>query len=78
MQTTATGVLAAASSRIAHAAMANAGNDAPRVAGAGVIETVVGPLDVSKLGFTLSHEHPCFIPREDFLDRTVAAARMVD
>lgn len=78
LQTTAAGVLAAASSRIAHAAMANAGNDGPKVAGAGAVETVLGPLDVAKLGFTLSHEHPCFIPHEDFPDRTVAAARMVD
>lgn len=78
LQTTAASVLAAASSRIAHAAKGNAGNDGLKVARAGVVETVLGPLDVSKLGFTLSHEHPCFIPHQDFPDRTLAAARMVD
>ena len=64
--------------RIAHAAKACTNKDGPKVAGAGVVETVLGPLDVSKLGFTLSHEHPCFIPYEDFPDRTAAVARMVD
>jgi phosphotriesterase-related protein len=39
---------------------------------------VLGPLEASKLGFTLSHEHVCFFPQELFSDRTVAAARMVD
>ena len=70
--------MAAASLRIASTAKANAINDAPNVACAGVVETVLGPLDVSKLGFTLSHEHVCFIPHEVFSDRTAAAARMVD
>ena len=65
-------------SRIAHAANAIAGKDGPKVARAGVVETVLGPLDVSKLGFTLSHEHVCFIPMGLFSDRTAAAARMVD
>jgi len=57
--------------------MANAGKDEPKVARAGVVETVLGPLDVSKLGFTLSHEHVCFIPHDLFPDKTVAATRMV-
>lgn len=77
LQTAAAGVVAAVSLRIAHAEKANPGKDAPRVARTGVVETVLGPLEVSKLGFTLSHEHPCFIPHDDFPDRTVAAARMV-
>lgn len=77
LQTTA-GVVAAACSGCAHAAQAKAGKDLPQVAGTGLVETVLGPLDVSKLGFTLSHEHVCFIPHEGFPDRTVAAARMVD
>src|SRR5579864_64667 len=47
----------AASLRIAHAAKATTGKDGLRVAGDGVVETVLGPLDVSKLGFTLPHEH---------------------
>src|SRR5579872_3608269 len=56
------GLAAAASSRIAYAANANTKNDkaAPKAAAA-VVETVLGPLDVSKLGFTLSHEHVCFV-----------------
>src|SRR5579863_5946087 len=77
LRTTA-GVVAAASSRIAHAAKASAGNDRPKVAGAGVVETVLGPLDVSKLGFTLSHEHVCYIPMGLFSDRAAAADRMVE
>jgi phosphotriesterase-related protein len=78
LQTTAAGVAAAASLRIAHAAKANASKDGPKAARSGVVETVLGPLDVSKLGFTLSHEHVCFFPHELFSDRAVAAAKMVD
>lgn len=78
LRTTAAGVVAAASSRIAQAAKAITGNDGPKVAGAGVVETVLGPLYVSNLGFTLSHEHVCFIPHEIFSDRTVAVDKMVD
>jgi phosphotriesterase-related protein len=77
-RTTAAGVLAASPLRIALAANAIAGKDEPKVARPGVIETVLGPLDVSKLGFTLSHEHVCFIPNGHFSDRTAAAAKMVD
>jgi phosphotriesterase-related protein len=81
LRTTA-GIAAVASFRIAHAANAIAGTGkdktAPKLAPAGVVETVLGTLDVSKLGFTLSHEHVCFIPHEDFPDRSVAAAKMVD
>ena len=78
LQTTAAGAVAAASSRIANAARANASKEQSKVATADVVETVLGPLNVSKLGFTLCHEHVCFIPREDLPDRTVAAASMVD
>jgi phosphotriesterase-related protein len=77
LQTTA-GVVAAASLRIAHAATAETEKDEPEVARTGVVETVLGPLDVSKLGFTLSHEHVCFVPHELFSDKTVAAATMVE
>ncbi len=69
-QTAAAGV-AAAALRIAHTAKEDAGKD-------GVVETLLGPLHVSKLGFTLSHEHVCFIPRDDFPNRAVAAATMVE
>jgi len=75
---TTAGVLAAASSRVAHAAKAIAGNDRPKVGGAGLVETVLGRLDVSKLGFTLSHEHVCYIPMGLFSDRAAAADRMVE
>lgn len=43
-----------------------------------MVETVLGPLEVSKLGFTLSHEHACYIPMGLFSDRTAAADKMVD
>ena len=77
LRTTAAGVGAAASLRIAHAAKAETSKDEPNLAH-GVVETVLGPLDVSKLGFTLSHEHVCYIPQGLFSDRTAAAARMVN
>ncbi|HEU5408485.1 MAG TPA: twin-arginine translocation signal domain-containing protein [Nitrospira sp.] len=78
LQTTAGGVVAVTSSPVVHAAKAIAGNDGPKLAGADVVETVLGPIDVSKLGFTLSHEHVCYIPMGLFSDRTAAADRMVD
>ena len=77
LRTTAAGVTSAACLRIAHAAKAIISKDRPKAASAGVVETVLGPLDVSKLGFTLTHEHVCFIPHEAG-DRRVAAAKMVD
>jgi phosphotriesterase-related protein len=43
-----------------------------------IVRTLLGPLDVSKLGFTLSHEHVCYIPQELLRDRTVATARLVE
>lgn len=78
LQTTAAGVVAAAASRVAQGAMATASNDEPKFAGAGIVETVLGPLEVSKLGFTLSHEHVCYIPMGLFSDRAAAADRMVE
>lgn len=78
LRTTAAGVLTAAFSQIAHAAATTAGKDEPKAAHAGVVETVLGPLDVSKLGFTLSHEHVCYIPMGLFSDRTAAADKMVE
>jgi phosphotriesterase-related protein len=76
-RTTAAGIVATASLRIAHAAKDNTNKDGPNSTRAGAVETVLGPLDVSKLGFTLSHEHVCFFPHDLFRDRTVAAAKMV-
>jgi phosphotriesterase-related protein len=72
-QTTAAGVLAAASVQIAPAA--NAGSKASRT---GVVQTVLGPLDASKLGFTLTHEHICRCPLKVFGDRATAVAKAVD
>ena len=70
--------MAAASLRIPHAAKADAGQNEPRASGVGVVETLLGPLDVSKLGFTLSHEHVCYIPKGLFTERTIAVTRMVE
>jgi len=56
LRTTAAGVVAA-SLRIVHAAKANAREIGSKVAHAGVVETVLGPIDASRLGFTLPHEH---------------------
>jgi phosphotriesterase-related protein len=77
MQTTAAGVLAAAPFHIARASNATASEDGPKIARAGLVQTVLGPIDGSKLGFTLSHEHICCIPPGLFSDRTVAVAKMV-
>jgi hypothetical protein len=57
LRTTAAGVAAATSLLIAHAGKANASKDGPKVAHAGVVETVLGPIDSSRLGFSLPHEH---------------------
>jgi phosphotriesterase-related protein len=77
LRTTA-GIAATASLRIAKAAKADTGKHGPGLARAGVVETVLGPLDVSRLGFTLSHEHVCYIPQGLFSNRMEAVARMVD
>jgi phosphotriesterase-related protein len=66
LRATAAGVAALSGLQSAHAAKGR------------VVETVLGPLDVSKLGFTLSHEHVCVFPKLLFSDRAVAATRMVD
>jgi phosphotriesterase-related protein len=44
----------------------------------GVVQTVLGPLDASKLGFTLTHEHICRCPLKVFGDRANAVAKAVD
>jgi phosphotriesterase-related protein len=78
LRTAAAGVAAASSLPFAQIAKADTSRDKGTVTHAGVVETVLGPLDASKLGFTLSHEHVCFVPHELFSDKTVAAAKMVD
>jgi phosphotriesterase-related protein len=80
----AVGVVGAGSLRIAHAAKADAGRDASKVARGGVVQTVLGPIDASKLGFTLTHEH--VVPadyeapgsRKTFSSRAISVADAVD
>jgi phosphotriesterase-related protein len=52
----AAGAFAAASAQIACATKMNANAEA-KAARASVVQTVLGPVDASKLGFTLTHEH---------------------
>jgi phosphotriesterase-related protein len=67
IRTTAAGVLAATSIQ----------GDC-KAARAGVVQTVLGPLDASKLGFTLTHEHICRSALKVFGDRANAVANAVD
>ena len=78
MQTTAAGVLATISVQIAHASKANASSSDPKVARAGVVQTVQGPLDASKLGFTLTHEHVGSSSAKIFGGRANSVAKAVD
>ncbi|HET8823537.1 MAG TPA: hypothetical protein VFM77_00300, partial [Terriglobales bacterium] len=57
LRTTAAGVATAAALGIARFAKGTASERSPKPAHAGVVETVLGPIDASKLGFTLPHEH---------------------
>lgn len=68
MQTAAAGVLAAASVRVTHASKARAG----------VVQTVLGPIDASKLGFTLSHEHVGNGSLKICASRAICVAKAVD
>jgi phosphotriesterase-related protein len=82
--TTAAGLVAAESLRVAHAAKANPGLDESMVTHGGVVQTVLGPIDASKLGFTLTHEH--VVPadsegpgsRKTFSSRAISVADAVD
>ena len=79
-RTTTAAVLAGASIRIAKAWQADLETGAPNAMRAGAVQTVqtvLGPRDVAKLGFTLSHEHICSIPRGLFNDRASAVTKMV-
>ena len=49
-----------------------------KAAHAGVVQTVLGPLDASKLGFTLTHEHVCRSALKVFGDKANAVATAVD
>jgi phosphotriesterase-related protein len=76
MRTTAAGILAAEFFQLAYASKANANKDAPR-ARASVVQTVLGPLDASKLGFTLTHEHIC-LNRQGQSGRAKSVSKAVD
>lgn len=57
MQATAASVLAVTSAQIIGASRVHANAVGSNVGAAGTVQTVQGPLDASKLGFTLTHEH---------------------
>jgi phosphotriesterase-related protein len=78
MRTTAAGFLAAASVQIAHVAKANTNPGRAKVGRAGVVQTVLGPLDASKLGFTLTHEHVGSSSAKIFGSRANSVAKAVD
>jgi phosphotriesterase-related protein len=77
-RTTAAGFLAVECFQIAHASKAHAATDATKGARAGVVQTVLGPLDASKLGFTLTHEHVGTGSEKIFSSRTSSIADAVD
>lgn len=68
----------AAALRIAQAAKANAGEDGSIAERTGVVATVLGPLETSKLGFTLSHEHAIRGSEKIFSSRASSVADAVD
>jgi phosphotriesterase-related protein len=81
---TAASVVAAESLRVAHAAEASPGIDGSIVTRGGVVQTVLGPIEASKIGFTLTHEH--IVPadyeapgsRKTFSSRAISVADAVD
>jgi phosphotriesterase-related protein len=75
MQATAAGVLAATSAPTAYAAKRNAG--ATKGTRASVVQTALGPIDASKLGFTLTHEHVVPGSRTAFSNREISVADAV-
>jgi phosphotriesterase-related protein len=77
-QTTAVSVLAATSVQFAHVSKANANPGPAKAARAGVVQTVRGPIDASKLGFTLTHEHVGSGSEKIFSSRTSSVADAVD
>lgn len=82
--TAAASVVAADSLRSAHAAKASPGRDSLKAARGGFVQTVLGPIDASKLGFTLTHEH--VVPadyespgsRKTFGSRAISVADAID
>lgn len=79
-QTSAAGIVVAPSWHIARAAQADAPTRAtsPTAPTRGIVQTVLGPLDAAKLGFTLTHEHICRNASVVFGGRANAVANAVD
>lgn len=79
-QTAAAGLVAAPPWHIARGAQTGAPTPTGSPTGRtrGIVQTVLGPVDASKLGFTLTHEHICRNPSELFGGRANSAARAVD
>lgn len=79
-QSSAAGLVAAPLWHIARAAQTDAPTRVSSPAGRtpGIVQTVLGPLDASKLGFTLTHEHICKNPSERFGGRANSVAKAVD
>ena len=78
IKTTAVSVLAATSDQFAQVSKANANSRGAKAARAGVVQTVLGPIDASKLGFTLTHEHVGSGSEKIFSSRTSSIADAVD
>jgi phosphotriesterase-related protein len=79
-QTSAAGLAAAPPWHIVRGAQTDAPTRASSPTGRtpGIVQTVLGPLDASKLGFTLTHEHICKNPSELFGGRVNSVATAVD
>lgn len=69
--------IAAMSFRTVHASNARSSKIAT-VRRDGVVQTVLGPIDASKLGFTLTHEHVIPGPTKVFSSRTISVFDAVD
>jgi phosphotriesterase-related protein len=77
-RTTAAGALAAASALTACVSKVGADRGAAQSPRVGVVQTVLGPLDVGKLGFTLTHEHVANPSAMRAIGRESSVARAVD
>jgi hypothetical protein len=79
-QTSAAGLFAATAWHIARGAQTGAPTRAssPMRRTSGIVQTVLGPLDASKLGFTLTHEHICKNPSDRRGGRMNSVTNAVD
>ncbi|MBL8175427.1 MAG: TatD family hydrolase [Bryobacterales bacterium] len=78
LQTAAVSVVAATSVQCTHVSKVNANLGAGKAARTGVVQTVLGPIDASKLGFTLTHEHVGSGSEKIFSSRANSVADAVD